>query len=792
MRIGQEIEEPSEFDEPAPPPRRLAPSGKRLGPKAKPSKMKVAKGPGGCVLAAITKQLPGGLVQTWAVAMSPGEIDDVRRRVEEWAAKTNAKVAAWAAMGGQVRSPEMSDAPLPPTFLSPLASHLSPDPDAPLPITFAAKSTLPKRMSLADFQAKMIRLVQNPAYKPTEAEFDSMTVQALKLAGPQTANALQDRKLAAHPSSTRLSFKGLKKVQGPSPKFQTDPFEPVSSEAVKAIASLDKKKGRPTVQGKWLDNSSPGWSVMGVSFKDRAGQDRRAVAHCIQLPSGKIVPAKVVPCPTAEKAAGMLDGGPHVITEKEKSAVFGHHVRASLIGKLKQKVAASCGVGDAINQLDTAFSVPGDWAHESRDLHKAKFVDDALHEEQIALFADAGPRGMDMYRRDTVFGDAKIDGSAMPGVILPEIAGITPRIMRGEIIDPSEVIDRSPDADVEDRLFRHREKQPKLRAVETYDYSGPSALVPPSVPEKVKISGRFEIGYQHPTEIGASKKKVVRSYVPSRDRKKLALWSRTRRELVYRHAMNAAWKRGSKNPTKREVAIANLWTDKLLTKHGAPTSLSGDTVYGCAVVTPAHLGLDLYSLNPFSWFRSKEVNALHRAQIEAAERRKKAEKLKPLTEETRRRWEEVKAIEDELSKNIQAIETAKAASGTKTALVGAWWWPYSKHRQVRALVMKEADIIAPHPSKLPPLPSTADQMPPATRAMLDPGPSPEEGEPPVEETEAQEMQESAEAESDPESAEAIDGLLGCMGAAEDDQRVMAALRQWHGAEHSKIRAPDKW
>ncbi len=900
MIIGQEIVEPEDAETAAPaaPPPPSAKSKKTKGKKVEP--VKFGKGRDGAVMAAISRVLPGGIHQTWMVAMAPGELEEARRRVEEWAKKTNAKVAAWAALGGEVREPTMSDAPMAPTFER--FEKPEQDPDAPMPLTFdrpaedapmqlkldrsaekkprVKRDTLPKRMSLVEFHARLRKLVQDPSYKPTEAELDEMSWKAYKLVGPKTAEALQDRKQLLYPKSKRLSWKGLTPAKisptktselpririTPTPetfaKLQAvEPGPGISERAFAAVRQRLAKK-RQTVQGKWLDNSSPGWSVMGFSFEDSMGQVRRGISHCIQLPSGKIVPTRIFHCKRAEEAAGLVDGGPHVITEAEKATIFGHHVRSHLLGKLKQKVASACSAdSEEVAQIDTTLSVPGDWAAGPSDLHPAKFVDDALHEEQIALFADSGPHGMDMYKQDAVF------GSAVPGVISPEIAGTSvPRIMRGEIIDPSEVIDPAPDAELEDRLFRRREKPVKTRAVEAYDYTGPKAIVPPAPPQ---VSGRFEIGgfaacigssseeralardegrlgYQHPSEllglIGRAKKKkpgllrrawrgvkkktgavakaiVTRKFIPSRDKKKLDMWAHAKKELVRRHAMNSAWKRGSKNPTAAEIAAAAAWADKMMAKHGAPVNMRGDSIYGLAVVTPSMLGLDLYSLNPLSWFRSREVNALYRAQIEASERRKKAEKLKPLTEETKRRWAEVREIENNLEEDLKAIEAAKTekaktslSSGKLPApymLVGVWWKPWTWHRRAKAAMMKEADLIAPDPAKLPPLPPTAEKMPAEKAEALEPGPDPEEGEPPVEEAETQEMQESAEAESDEESAEAVDGALGWPSDAElrgivvsslgadHDRALISALRAWHQAEHKKAPAvalaePSKW
>jgi hypothetical protein len=113
------------------------------------------------------------------------------------------------------------------------------------------------------------------------------------------------------------------------------------------------------------------------------------------------------------------------------------------------------------------------------------------------------------------------------------------------------------------------------------------------------------------------------------------------------------------------------------------------------------MGFDLYYLNPLSWFRSKEVNALYLAQAEAERRKQAAMDLAPLTAETKRKMEEARNVEQAVAADVKAIMAARGAT-PGTALVGAWWRPRPWFGNRIAAVLRDADKIAPR--RLPRLP----------------------------------------------------------------------------------------
>lgn len=184
-------------------------------------------------------------------------------------------------------------------------------------------------------------------------------------------------------------------------------------------------------------------------------------------------------------------------------------------------------------------------------------------------------------------------------------------------------------------------------------------------------------------------------------------------KAVAQKARYDAWKRGSKRPSRSEITNAKAWVRGIFLKHKVPTSgLSG-------------MGFSLYDLNPLSWFRSKEVNKLHRSMRAADARAKKAKELAVLSKKATKKWAEVAKLEEAVAQDVQLITafakmkptdllsessddalmgqeafvgfglSARRASGAVRNLVG---------QMMQRLSVALAEINRLAPAQLPPLP----------------------------------------------------------------------------------------
>lgn len=362
-----------------------------------------------------------------------------------------------------------------------------------------------------------------------------------------------------------------------------------------------------------------------------------------------------------------------------------------------------------VNEVGSELAPVQSRLKAGRLIRAEKFVDDALHEEQMQNFAKAGMSAMDLYLNDGVFGSG----------------------IGAEIVEPSELKDYIREIQHDDVLLDVTKARPSLEAVRAVEMGK-------SPEEQALHLEQVGLSPAQAKMLKKGKAKTKSRLNLKRDGRKLKMVQALRRDLAKRYATHAAWKRGSSKPTIKEVASGSAWAAKLLMKHGLPTDMSGIATSGLPMVklslknlTRSQLsgiGFDLYYMNPLSWFRSSEVNQLKIAQREAEERKEKIEDLANLTDETRRKWDEVKAIEQKLADDVNAIRQAKFEERKKVELkkkqvyslrpvtpptqtlagddlhnedndvyivMGSWARPMSWFLQRRQAVLRDANRILP-------------------------------------------------------------------------------------------------
>jgi hypothetical protein len=226
----------------------------------------------------------------------------------------------------------------------------------------------------------------------------------------------------------------------------------------------------------------------------------------------------------------------------------------------------------------------------------------------------------------------------------------------------------------------------------------------------------------------------LRQYVPGRDAGKEKLAKETYEKSWKKLALGLAHRRGSKQPTVTEVNQAQLQAKALMKKHGLPVDKLGWTAAGLSEIPRAAWEAAGGSLSG-NW--APGCLALKRAADR--ERRQQVTSLRGLHPQTASMLGEDVVVDEAINDDLNVV-VGKWMAGTdgSTVLVGAWWNPLSWHKSRSKKVLKEADLLAQSPDDLPELPPgaeggpPADEAPPESEAPADEPPAedaPEEGEP---------------------------------------------------------------